>query len=165
MGCICFGGSLSQCPWRQRLACEGVCDGGPTPFVPLNSGASFPRQTPLPPGAFLAVELLTHIPSGCLHAAEVLTPIPSSCLCTANSSPHPGSALLTPCLSTHCPPALADTYLRLELPGLTPKEALSGAASGPAKSWAAKGDFCGGSAQTAGACTEEALVGVMLRPL
>ena len=43
LGCTCSGGSPSQCPWRQGLACGG--GGGPTPCVPLSSGASFPRQT------------------------------------------------------------------------------------------------------------------------
>ena len=73
---------------------------------------------------FLAVEPLTPIPSGCLHTAELLTPVPSACLPAANSSSHPGSALLTPRFSTQPLPALADSCLRLGRPGLIPEEAL-----------------------------------------
>ena len=61
--CACSGGSPSQCPQRQGLACgERVRDVGSAPCTPLNNGASFPRQTMLPLGAFPAMELLTPVP-------------------------------------------------------------------------------------------------------
>ena len=79
--------NFSQCPWKQGLACgESGHNGGPAPCTPLNNGASLPSQSTLPPGAFLAAELLSPIPSGYLRAA--------------NSSPLPGSTLLTPRFST-----------------------------------------------------------------
>ena len=94
------GGSPSQCPRRQGLEYrERGCDGSPAHCMPLNNGASLPRQSMLPPGAFLAVELLTPIPSGCLRAAK--------------NSPLPGSTLLTPYFSTQTPPALGDICLKL----------------------------------------------------
>ena len=42
-----------------------MCGGGgsPAPRAPLNSGASFPRLTMLPLGAFLPAEPLNPIPS------------------------------------------------------------------------------------------------------
>ena len=106
------GGSPSQSPWRQELACgEIVCSGSSTACTPLSNGVSFPKQTTLPLGAFPAVEPLTHVPSGCLYAA--------------NSGPLPGSALLTPCFSNQPLPALVDSHLWLWHPGLIPDEALA----------------------------------------
>ena len=112
LGSTHSGGSPSQCLWRQGLACEErVQDGGPTFYAPLNNGASFPRQTTLPLGAFMAM--------------EPLIPIPSGCLCAANSGPLPGFALLTSHFSTQPLPALAASCLRLGCPGLIPEEALA----------------------------------------
>ena len=55
LGCACSGRSPSQCSWRQGLACwKRVCDCGSTPCTPHDNGASFPRQTTLPLGAFPA---------------------------------------------------------------------------------------------------------------
>ena len=95
------------CVWRERH------DGGPIPCTPLNNGVSLPRQTTLPPGAFLAVELLTPVPSGCLRAAELLTPILSGGFHMVNSHPLPRSTLLTPHFSTQPPTALVDIHLSL----------------------------------------------------
>lgn len=50
VGCTCSGGSPSQWPQKQGLACEGY--GYPTPCTPVKNDTSFPRQTTLPLGAF-----------------------------------------------------------------------------------------------------------------
>lgn len=100
-----------QCLGRQGSSGgEGVCNGSPAPWAPLNSHASFPRQTTLPLGAFPAM--------------EPLTPVPLGCLCIANSGPLPGSTILTPPFRTQPPPALASCCLRLEHSGLILEEAL-----------------------------------------
>lgn len=54
---------------------ERVCDGDPVPCVPHNSGTWLPRQSTLPPGAFLAAEFLTFVPSVCPWTVELLIPI------------------------------------------------------------------------------------------
>ena len=109
LGCARSSGSPSQCPWWQGLVCGS--DGRPTPCAPLNSGASFPRPTTLPLGAFLTMEPFTSFPSSCLHATSI--------------GPLPRSDLLTPRFSTQPLPALIDSCLRLGCPGLIPEEALA----------------------------------------
>lgn len=114
LGCTRSGGSPSHCPQSQGLVCgETSHYGDPVPCASLNNGTSLPRQSVFPPGAVLAVELLSPIPSGCLGTADLHTPIPSGHLYAANSSPLPGSALFIPCFSTQPPPALVDVLLRL----------------------------------------------------
>ena len=76
LGCVCSApvGFPVWCPWRQGLVCgERVYNGGSAPCAPLSNGPLLPRQPVLPPGAFLAAELLTPILSGCLHAVELLS--------------------------------------------------------------------------------------------
>lgn len=105
---------VSPSKWPQKpgpLGGEGAYNGSPAPCTPLNSGVTFPRQTTLPVGAFLAV--------------EPLTPIPSGFLCAANTGPLPRSTLLTTSFSTQPPSALAASCLRLGCPGLIPEEALA----------------------------------------
>lgn len=118
----------SSCRGRGCRVGRESEDGGAAHCVPVNNGASLPRQPTLPPEVLLAAEPLTAIPSGCLHTAELLTPVPSACLHSANCRSHPGSALLTPRFRTQPLPALADSCLRLGRPGLIPEAALVGAA-------------------------------------
>ena len=79
--------------WRESLWWH------PHPLHATPQWHSLSRHSTFPPGAFLAVELITPFPSVCLHVA--------------NSSPLLGSALLTPCFNTQPPPTLADTRLSL----------------------------------------------------
>lgn len=87
----------------RRVSLSRTLDGDPSTCAPLNNGTLLLRQTTFPPGAFWDVELLTIVSSSCLHAA--------------NSSLLPRSALLTPHFSTRPLPALADSHLKLGLPG------------------------------------------------
>lgn len=60
-GSLALVGVPFQSLWRQALVCRG--GGGPTPRVSLSTGTSFPRQTTLPLGIFLAMEPLTPVSS------------------------------------------------------------------------------------------------------
>lgn len=95
----------------ERVSLSRILDGDPSTCVPLNNGTSLPRQTTFPPGAFWDVELLTLVSLSCLHAA--------------NSSLLPRSALLTPPFSTQPLPALADSRLKLGLPGYDQSPSIS----------------------------------------
>lgn len=60
-GLLAVVGVPFQSLLRQGLVCRG--GGGPTPCVSLSTGTSFPRQTMLPLGVFLAMEPLTPVSS------------------------------------------------------------------------------------------------------
>ena len=84
---ICSGGSPSQFPQRQELAC-GV-GGRPTHCVPLNNGTSISRQTMLPLGAFPAEHPLTLVSSAVsTQPTALLSPDPFS---------QPHALALRPC--------------------------------------------------------------------
>lgn len=95
----------------ERVSLSRILDGDPSTCAPLNNGTSLPRQTTFPPGAFWDVELLTLVSSSCLHAA--------------NSSLLPRSALVTPPFSSQPLPALADSRLKLGLPGYDQSPSIS----------------------------------------
>ena len=123
-GSLALVGVPFQSLWRQGLVCRG--GGGPTPRVSLSTGTSFPRQTTLPLGIFLATEPLTPVSS---VLAEQPTVVISSDLLSTWELQHSVSIstdlFSSPeSFSTQLPPALANSHPRRGTPGLIPKKAL-----------------------------------------
>ena len=107
-----------------RVWCVGVVLA--LPLVSLSTGTSFPRQTTLPLGIFLAMEPLTPVSS---VLSEQPTVVISSDLLSTWELQHSVSTstdlFSSPeSFSTQPPPVVANSHPRRGTPGLIPKKAL-----------------------------------------